>query len=207
MRPHPAYIDGYGEHQWSLPMHALAIVGLRSAPPGCPKAAKRQSGRPASTQSPLWLVPSIWRPGPASMVLGPSQTTVLCRDLLTLLDATSAAPRLTRISGVVANDCLYKAPAVEPWLASRRAFLYSGSQPLVRGPTPWSGPAAMCTIRVRATTSGRASTRWGTLSSTIAARTDRGATNSRRHAGAPGATESGPALASGPGRGPTDLGW
>ncbi len=164
-------------------------------------AIRKQSRRKSIVQ-PFMIFYSL-----ASMVLGPSQTTVLCRDLLTLLDATSAAPRLTRISGVVANDCLYKAPAVEPWLASRRAFLCSGSQPLVRGPTPWSGPAAMCTIRVRATTSGRASTRWGTLSSTIAARTDRGATNSRRHAGAPGATESGPALASGPGRGPTDLGW
>jgi putative transposase len=49
--------------------------------------------------------------------LGARTNNGLFRDLLTLLDSTSPAPAVTRISVVVANDCMHKAKAVEQWLA------------------------------------------------------------------------------------------
>ena len=50
--------------------------------------------------------------------LGPRKTHALCRDLLTQLDRTYPAPRVTRIYVVVDTYCMHKAKAVEQWLAS-----------------------------------------------------------------------------------------
>ena len=47
---------------------------------------------------------------------------MLFRDLLTLLDHTYAAPRVTRLYVVVDNYCIHKAKAVEQWLASHPRF-------------------------------------------------------------------------------------
>jgi transposase len=49
--------------------------------------------------------------------LGPRKTHALCRDLLTLLDHTYAAPKVTRIYVVVDHYCIHKAKAVAQWLA------------------------------------------------------------------------------------------
>lgn len=54
--------------------------------------------------------------------LGPRKTHALFRDLLTQLDRTYPAPRVTRIYGVVDNSCSHKAQAVEQWLASHPRF-------------------------------------------------------------------------------------
>lgn len=55
--------------------------------------------------------------------LGPRKHNGLFRDLLTLLDATYPAPRITRIYVVVDNYCIHKAKAVEQWLASHPRFV------------------------------------------------------------------------------------
>jgi hypothetical protein len=54
--------------------------------------------------------------------LGPRKTNALFRDLLTLLDCTYPAPRVTRIYVVMDNYCIHKAKAVEQWLASHPRF-------------------------------------------------------------------------------------
>jgi transposase len=54
--------------------------------------------------------------------LGPRKTNALFRDLLTQLDRTYSALRVTRIYVVVDNYCIHKAKAVEQWLASHPRF-------------------------------------------------------------------------------------
>jgi DDE superfamily endonuclease len=54
--------------------------------------------------------------------LGPHKNTGLFRDLLTLLDATYPAPRMTCISSVVDKCCIHQAKAVEQWLAHHPQF-------------------------------------------------------------------------------------
>jgi transposase len=54
--------------------------------------------------------------------LGPRKTNALFRDLLTRLDHTYPAPRVTRLYVVVDNYCIHKAKAVEQWLASHPRF-------------------------------------------------------------------------------------
>jgi putative transposase len=54
--------------------------------------------------------------------LGPRKTNALFRDLLTLLDRTYPAPRVTRLYVVVDNYCIHKAKAVEQWMASHPRF-------------------------------------------------------------------------------------
>ena len=54
--------------------------------------------------------------------LGPRKTNVLFRDLLRLLDQTSPAPQVTRISVVGDNYCIHKAKAVQQWLDAHPRF-------------------------------------------------------------------------------------
>ena len=54
--------------------------------------------------------------------LGPRKNNGLFRDLLTVLDRTYPAARITRISIVVDNYCIHKAKAVQQWLASHPRF-------------------------------------------------------------------------------------
>jgi len=68
-------------------------------------------------------------PGKLLDCLGPRKNHGLFRDLLTVLDTTSPAPRVTRISVVVDHSCIDKAQAVEQRLASHPRF------PLLRLPT------------------------------------------------------------------------
>jgi len=55
--------------------------------------------------------------------LGPRKTNVLFRELLTLLDRTYPASRVSRIAVVVDNYCIHKAKAVEQWLAHHPRFV------------------------------------------------------------------------------------
>jgi DDE superfamily endonuclease len=54
--------------------------------------------------------------------LGPRKNNGLFRDLLTLLDRTYPAARITRIYIVVDNYCIHKAKAVQQWLVSHPRF-------------------------------------------------------------------------------------
>src|SRR5262249_55832775 len=54
---------------------------------------------------------------------GPRKTPALFRDLLTLLDPSSAAPQVPRLSVVVDHYCIHKAKAVAQWLASHPRFV------------------------------------------------------------------------------------
>jgi transposase len=61
--------------------------------------------------------------GKLSHGLGPRKNNGLFRDLLTLLDRTSPAPRMTRIDVGVDNYGIHKAKAVEQWLVSPPRFV------------------------------------------------------------------------------------
>ena len=54
--------------------------------------------------------------------LGPRKNNGLFRELLTLLDTTYPASRVTRIYVVADNYCIHKAKAVEQWVASHPRF-------------------------------------------------------------------------------------
>jgi hypothetical protein len=54
--------------------------------------------------------------------LGPRKHNGLFRELRTLLDTTSPASSVTRISVVADNYCIQKAKAVEQWIASHPRF-------------------------------------------------------------------------------------
>jgi putative transposase len=54
--------------------------------------------------------------------LGPRKNNGLFRELLTLLDTTYPASRVTRIYVVADNYCIHKAKAVEQWIASHPRF-------------------------------------------------------------------------------------
>jgi DDE superfamily endonuclease len=60
--------------------------------------------------------------GPVLYCLGPRTNHGLVRELLTLLDTTSPASSVTRISVVADNYCIHKAKAVEQWVASHPRF-------------------------------------------------------------------------------------
>jgi putative transposase len=55
--------------------------------------------------------------------LGPRKNNGLFRELLTLLDTTYPASRVTRIYVVADNYCIHKAKAVEQWVASHPRFM------------------------------------------------------------------------------------
>jgi transposase len=61
-------------------------------------------------------------PGKVLYCLGPRKNNGLFRELLTLLDHTSPASSVTRISVVVDNYCIHKAKAVEQWVANHPRF-------------------------------------------------------------------------------------
>ena len=54
--------------------------------------------------------------------LGPRNTPARFRDRLHLLERTSPAPQVTRISVVVDNSCIHKAKAVQQWWADHPRF-------------------------------------------------------------------------------------
>jgi hypothetical protein len=54
--------------------------------------------------------------------LGPRKNNGLFRDLLTRLDTTDPARKISRIYVVADNYCIHKAKAVEQWLASHPRF-------------------------------------------------------------------------------------
>ena len=111
--------------------------------------------------------------------LGHRKTNALFRDLLTLLDHTYPAPRVSRIAVVVDNSCIHKAKAVEQWWQSHPRFV------LLWFPTdcPRANPIERAfgdvTTSARAITNARACVSWSAMSRGIYASMAHGATSYR----------------------------
>jgi len=95
-------------------MHLLPKGGAAWMPAGTPEAVMTPgTNEQHSLAGALHLAPGTRLSG-----LGPRQNPGVLRDRLTWLDQTYPAPRGTRLYGVVDNDCIHKAKAVDQGLAS-----------------------------------------------------------------------------------------
>jgi putative transposase len=102
-----------------LDIHLLPKVGAAWMPEGTQEAVMT----PGKNEKHYLAGALHLATGKLLYCLGPRKHNGLFRDLLTLLDQTSPAPRVTRIYVVVDNYCIHKAKAVEQWLAHHPRFL------------------------------------------------------------------------------------
>ena len=102
-----------------LDIHLLPKVGAAWMPTG----HQVEVMTPGTNEKPYLAGALNLTTGVLHRCLGPRKTNALFRDLLTLLDHTYGAPRVTRIYVVVDNYCIHKAKAVEQWLASHPRFV------------------------------------------------------------------------------------
>jgi transposase len=102
-----------------LDIHLLPKVGAAWMPQG----TQREVMTPGKNEKHYLAGALHLATGKLSHCLGPRKNNGLFRDLLTLLDRTYPAPRMTRIYVVVDNYCIHKAKAVEQWLAHRPRFV------------------------------------------------------------------------------------
>lgn len=102
-----------------LAIHLLPKVGA----PWQPKGSQEEVMTPGKKEKhylagALNLTTGEWR-----YCLGPRKTNALFRELLSLLDRTYLAPKVSRIYVVVDNYRIPKAQAVEQWLANHPRFV------------------------------------------------------------------------------------
>lgn len=157
-----------------LDMHLLPQVG----------AAWMRQGTPAAIMTPgknakHYLAGALHlATGKVLYCPDPRKNNGLFRELLTLLDTTYPASRVTRIYVVVDIYCIHKAQAVARWIASHPRFALLWLPTYFHVPTPLRGCSAMGTTSAHGIINGNASAIWRRMSSGIWKRTDPGSTGS-----------------------------